>query len=163
MALQIQITKRADGGGVLKCIRADGSETWQKQSDRHAAFFALHDLTHFAVESELGIRDAFFGLIAAGWSIEDTTGKGARGALPLDAQFVENVVGTLDSVRASGARWTAEEFNENTARFAANGGRPAPRRLSDDDLARVRKRRAELFEQWRALPIGQTLELDFPG
>lgn len=162
MPLQIQITKRADGVGVLKCIRADGSETWQKQSDRHAAFFALHDLTHFAVESELGIHDAFFGLIAAGWAIEDTTGKGTRGALPLDAQFVENVVGTLDSERASGARWTAEEFNENTARHAANGGRPAPRRLSEDDLARIRKRRAELFEQWRTLPEGRTLELTFP-
>ena len=159
--LIVRITKRTDGGAVLKCVRADGSETWQKQEGQHAAFFPLHDLTHFAVESELGIRGAFYGLIADGWSIEETTGKGARGALPPDAIFVENVVGTLDTERASGSRWTAEEFNENTARFAANGGRPAPRRLTDDDLARIRKRRAELFEQWRDLPPGQTLELAY--
>jgi len=60
--LSIQITKRSDGGGVLRCVRADGSVTWQKQTARHAAFFALHDLTHFAVETTLGYRQGFFGL-----------------------------------------------------------------------------------------------------
>jgi len=54
--LAIRITKRKDGNGVLRYMRADGSETWQKQESRHAAFFALHDLTHFAVESALGFR-----------------------------------------------------------------------------------------------------------
>jgi hypothetical protein len=157
--VRITLTKRADGSAILKCIRADGSETWQKQQGQHAVFFALHDLTHYAVESELGIRDGFYGLIAKGWSIEDTEGKGPRGPLPHDALFVENVVGTLDSERASGSRWTAEEFNENTARFAANGGRPAPRRLTDDELARIRERRAELFTKWNAMEPGRTLEL----
>ena len=86
--LRIQITKRPDGNGVLRCVRADGSVTWQKQ-ERHAAFFALHDLTHFAVESTLGFRRGFYGLIAEGWDVEDTTGKGARGPLPDEAVEVE--------------------------------------------------------------------------
>lgn len=158
--LRIQITKR-HGGAILKCVRPDGTETWQKQQGKSAAFFPLHDLTHFAVETELGVRNAFYGLIAQGWSIEDTTGKGSRGALPPDALFIENVVGTLDTERASGSRWTAEEFNESTTRFAANGGRIVPRPLTDDEIARVRKRRAELFAQWQELPPGQTLELHF--
>ena len=76
---------------MLKCIRADGTTTWQKQSERHAAFFSLHDLTHFAVETTLGLKRAFFGLIAEGWDIEDTTGKGARGPLPAEAIEVERV------------------------------------------------------------------------
>jgi hypothetical protein len=159
--LRINLTQHTDGSTVLKCTRADGTSTWQKQQGKHAAFFALHDLTHFAVESELGIRDGFYGLIAKGWSIEDTEGKGPRGPLPHDALFVENVVGTLDSERASGSRWTAEEFNENTARFAAKGGRPAPRALTDDELASVRKRRAELFAEWNELAAGGTMELRF--
>ena len=123
--MQIEISKRADGSVVLKVRRQDGTEDWQKQSGPQAMFFPLHDLTHYAVESELGIHDAFYGLVASGWSIEDTTGKGKRGSLPLDAIFVENVVGTLDTERASCSRWTAAEFNENTARFAATNGRPA--------------------------------------
>jgi hypothetical protein len=159
--LRILLTKRADGSAILKCVRPDGTETWQKQKERHAAFFALHDLTHFAVESELGIPEGFYGLISAGWSIEDTEGKGPRGPLPHDALFVENIVGTLDAERASGSRWTAEEFNDSIARHAANGGRPVPRKLTDDELARVRKRRAELFDRWAKLAAGATLELDF--
>jgi hypothetical protein len=159
--LRIQITKRTDGSVVMKCIRADGTETWQKQQGTHAAFFPLHDLTHYAVESELGIRTAFYGLVADGWSIQDTEGKGPRGPLPHDALFVENVVGTLDTERASGARWTAAEFNENTARFATDSGRPVPRRLTDEELARVRKRRSDLFARWAELAPGQTIELTF--
>ena len=164
MSLNIQITKRTDGGAVLKCVRSDGTVTWQKQEGAQGAFFPLHDLTHYSVESELGIRNAFYGLVADGWDIEDTTGKGARGPLPPDAVFVEHVVGTLDSERASGTRWTAEEFNDSLARSASNsGGKFAARRLTDDDLARIRKRRAELFQQWHALRPGQTLSLDFPS
>jgi hypothetical protein len=159
--VHIKITKRTDGGTVLKCIRADGTETWQTQQGKNAAFFARHDLTHYVVESELGVRTAFFGLIADGWTIDQTGQRGVAAKLPVDAIFVENVVGTLDSERASGSRWTAEEFNENTARFAANAGRPAPRKLTDDELSRIRKRRAELFAEWAALPDGGTMELTF--
>src|SRR6266498_2072993 len=110
--LLIQMTKRSDGGGVLRCVRADGSVTWQKQDCRHAQFFALHGLTHFAVESALGFKRGFYRLIAEGWDIEDTTGKGARGPLPDEAVEVAYLVGSFDSERASGALWTASECNE---------------------------------------------------
>jgi hypothetical protein len=49
--LLIQITKRADDGGVLRGVRDDGSVPWQKQSSQQAPFFALRDLTQFVVES----------------------------------------------------------------------------------------------------------------
>jgi hypothetical protein len=155
------MTKRKDGGSVLKCVRRDGSETWQKLTGQQAMFFPLHDLTHYAVESELKLGAAFYGLIASGWSIEDTTGKATRGGLPDEALFAENVVGTLDRERAAGMRWTAKEFNETLALTAANGGRPAPPTLTDEQLGRVRKRRAELFAQWAELPPGGTLALVF--
>src|SRR5579864_3783742 len=108
--LKIQITKRPDGSGLLRCLRADGSVTWQKQ-ERHAAYFALHDLTHFAVESTLGFRHGFYGLIADGWDVDDTTGNGPRGPLPDEAVEVEYFVGSFDQERAAGTTWTAEEFN----------------------------------------------------
>jgi hypothetical protein len=94
--LYIEIAKRADGVGLLRCTRQGGSVTWQKQI-KHAAHFALHDLTHYAVETALGYRRGFFGLIAAGCDLEDTTGKGARGHLPGEAIEVERIVGLFDS------------------------------------------------------------------
>ncbi len=57
--LQIEIVKRSDGSGVLRCTRQDGSVTWRKLT-KHAAHFALHDLTHYAVETVLGYRRGFF-------------------------------------------------------------------------------------------------------
>jgi hypothetical protein len=150
--MQVQITKRADGAGVLRCTRQDGSVTWQKQKERHAPFFALHDLTHFAVETTLGYRRGFFGLISEGWDIEDTTGKGKRGPLPEEAVEVERLVGLFFTERASGVIWTAEEFNK------ASG---SPRPLGTEELAAVRKCCGELFRQWSAVPVGEPLELQY--
>jgi len=152
--VRVQITKRADGAGVLRCVRDDGSVTWQKQTDRHAAFFSLHDLTHFAVETTLGFRRGFFGLISEGWDIEDTTGKGARGPLPPEAGEAEMMVGVFTAERAGGVIWTVEEFNESAAMVGT-------RKLTFDEIVRVKKKRSELFQQWAAVEPGATLELQF--
>lgn len=154
--MRVQITKRADGAGVLRCVRDDGSVTWQKQNDRHAAFFSLHDLTHFAVETALGFRRGFFGLIAEGWDIEDTTGKGARGPLPREAGEVEFLVGLFFAEGAGSVIWTVDEFNEYAA-MQMQGART----LSADEIARVKKQRSELFQQWAEVAPGATLELEF--
>jgi hypothetical protein len=160
--MRVEIRKASDGSGLLRCTRADGSIAWQKQK-RHGLHFAFHDLTHFAVESTLGFRKGFFGLIAGGWDIEDTTGKGARGAIPAEAVEVESLVGTLDAERACGALLSAEEFNEMAARQASNSGRPQPRSLSEAEIQAVRKRRSELFRQWLDTKEGTELVLAFPG
>ena len=151
--MRVQFTKKADGSGVLRCVRSDGSVTWQKQTDRHAAYFSLHDLTHFAVEIALGLRRGFFGLIAEGWDIEDTTGKGARGPLPPEAGEAEMIVGLFSAERASGVIWTVDEFHESAAM--------GTRKLTFDEIVRVKKKRSELFQQWSAVEPGATLELQF--
>lgn len=149
MTLKIEILKPPDGTGVLRCTRQDGSVTWQKQK-KHAAHFALHDLTHYAVETSLGCREAFFGLIAAGWEIEETTGNGARGALPEEATQVELIVGLFDAERASGLLWSCDDIREH-----------APRVLSDQDIQRIRSIRSALFRQWAQISPGGALQLTF--
>ena len=147
--LVIEIVKQPDGGGILRCTRGDGSVTWQKQT-RHAAHFALHDLTHFAVETALGYRRGFFGLIAEGWDVDDTTGKGARGMIPAEAGEVERIVRLFDSELAAGALWSAEDFSAF-----------APRSLTDAEIQAVRALRSSLFRRWSATEPGQKLELRF--
>jgi hypothetical protein len=148
--LNIEISKHPDSSTVLRCTRQDGSITWQHQT-RHAAHFVLHDLTHYAVETSLGYKNGFFGLLTEGWDIDDTTGKGTRGILPPEALEVEKLVGLFDSERASGTSWTLDEFNQF-----------APRPLSEADIQNVRKLRAELFGVWFNLPPGEKLQLTFP-
>ncbi len=147
--LRIEIAKQPDGSGVLRCTRQDGSVTWQKQT-KHAVHFALHDLTHYAVETALGYRHAFFGLIAEGWDVDDTAGKAARGPLPVEAIEVERIVGLFDAERASGVLWTPEEFSA-----------VAPRPLTGPEIESVRTLRAMLFKRWFAIAPGEKLELEF--
>ena len=160
-ALRICLTKHADGGAVLRCVRADGSVTWQRQRGRSAGFFPLHDLTHFAIESELGVRHAFYGLIADGWDIEETTGKSPRGPLPSEAYAVERLVGLFDLERAGSAVWSAHELNAHCYGPGAPLEQRLPRAITEDDLARIRSRIDELLARWAVLPGGETLELSF--
>ena len=159
--LTIRIKKNPDGSATLSCTRADGSVTWQRAHGQQGRFFPLHDLTHYTVESVLGFGSGFFGLVAAGWDIQETGGQGARGPLPPEAITVEHIVGSLDAERAGGTTWTAAEFNAQAALFAATHGLAEPRMLMDTELERLRAVREELLARWRALPPGETLELSF--
>jgi hypothetical protein len=125
-SLIIEFAKQKDGSAVLRCLRSDGSVTWQKQQGEHAAFFPLHDLTHYAVETELGFRRGLYGLIAEGWNIADTTGETGRGELPNETLAVEYLVSAFSAERASGAAPTAAEFNEHPATFARAKRNPQP-------------------------------------
>ena len=73
----------------------------------------------------------FYGLIASGWSIEDSNGKGVPGALPPEAGEVEVLVGLFDTERASATLWTADEFNEAMAiKTGGKASRSAPPQFS---------------------------------
>jgi len=159
--LLIRIKKKTDGSAALSCVRADGSVTWQRQEGVQGQFFPLHDLTHYAVESELGLQRGFYGLVAEGWNLTDFAKPWPRGPVPSEAGATEFIVGFLDNERASGTRWTADDFRTSAASYFAKRGEPFPVALSDADLDRVRERRRVLFAQWAALPQGETLELAF--
>src|SRR5204863_1248375 len=96
-----------------------------------------------------------------GWDISDFGTPWPRGKLPADAEPAELVVGFLDMERASGVRSTAADFNEKAASYYAQHGIPGRFQLTDDDLARIRARCAELFAQWEEVAAGDALELPF--
>ena len=157
----VRIKKGTDGRTSLSCERADGTNTWQRQQGAQAAFFPRHDLTHYAVETVLGHEKGFYGLLAAGWDLSDFGTPWPRGALPMDANLTELIVGFFDRERASGQMGVAEEINQELGEFAEENGLPAPERLTEEDLSRVRKKRGELFAQWEAVRPGDALELPF--
>ena len=160
--MRIRITRRADASSTLVCVRADGNECWQKHEKRQAAHFPFHDLTHYAVETTLGTQRAFFGLVAAGWEFDDTTGKGARGAIPPEAIVVEHLVGLLDVERASHARWEADYIVEQLHVAGVPLDDTMRRSLTEATLTAIRARRDALFARWQAVPASGTLEVTFP-
>ena len=161
--LTIRIKKNTDGTAALSCTRADGTVTWQRQQGAQGLFFPRHDLTHYAVETVLEYRSAFYGLIATGWNISDFGPPWPRGQMPEEAGVAELIVSFLDAERASQARWSAEDFNDKAAIYYREHEIPTtPPTLTDDDLGRIRQRRAELFTEWEAVSPGSAIELRFP-
>lgn len=155
----IQLKKGRDGPSTLACVRADGSRTWGKEHP----FFPLHDLTHCAVESVLGFNEAFFGLIAAGWNIDDFAKPGASAKLPLQALLAEHLVGVFDRERALAQPLTAAEVNEAVVASLAPADRARFRPLTEAQLASVRALRHTLESRWWDLAPGTTLEVAFPS
>jgi hypothetical protein len=157
----IRIKKGTDGRTALSCIRADGTTTWQRQEGAQATFFPKHDLTHYAVETALGIRQGFYGLVSAGWDFSDFGSPWPRGRLPVEASISEMIVGVFDLERRVGERTSADELNQALAAYAVENGLPQQAQLTEEDLARVRAKRAEMFAKWDAVKPGDALEIPF--
>lgn len=154
--------KLGDGSSALTCTRGDGSVTWQRLEGGQGAFYPRHDLTHYAVETVLGHRWGFYGLVAEGWKLTDFGTPWPRGPIPADADPSELIVGFLDMHRFMGTEGTAPELRESIAQFYASAGLTAePPALDDDQLALIHARRGELFARWDALAPGEALELAF--
>lgn len=159
--LIIRIKKKTDGSAALSCERADSSVTWQRQDGQLGRFFPLHDLTHYAVETVLGFDQAFFGLVASGWDISQFGGE-LRDQIPDEARLAESIIGFFDLERQSGERGTADDLNAHLRDFYESRNLPVPSfRITDEQVARVRERRADLFERWRTIAPGDALELTF--
>lgn len=162
--LAIRLARQADGGYVITCTRPDGSSTWQRSRAATAAFFPAHDLTHYAVETLLGMRHGFYGLVLDGWRFEDFGDGAARGPIPDEALLAEAIVGTLDLQRRT-ADLSPAAFR---AQLEATGAADAvtPRLLAVLDvptLERLVTARDALLARWAAVPAGGALELTFAG
>jgi len=156
--LVIRLKKTPDAPPVLAGVRADGTATWQRS---HVAF-PVHDLVHYCIESRLGLRDAFFGLIAQGWSLEDFGQPWPKGPLPAEALLAEQMVGEVWRAFIQREPLSARELNQRVSAVRAQQGLDMPRMITESELEDILARLGELAQQWRQLPPGGTLELRFP-
>lgn len=152
---------KSRNGPVLSCIREDGSVTGVKP--RHGEFFVRHDLMHYAVESTLGLSDAFYGLIAKGRTIESFNAPGSAKTLPANAVRAEFIVGLLDQAIAWNQTLEADHFNEQIEECMAAGAVPPPAsRITQAQLDAIVKLFRDLYTQYAQLDIGRHLEVEFP-
>lgn len=161
MTLIVRWKKGRNGPHTLICTRADGSSTMQRTAQ---SFFPLHDLMHFAVETVLGHRRGFYGLLASGWDIGDFGTPWPRGPLPSDVDPSELIVGQLDLERATGVKTNAAAINEHVRAWLKENA-PAQSTgdaLRDADLDEIRALAARLHERWRVLQPGESMQLEFP-
>ena len=157
--LKVKFTRGKDKKDVLAVVREDGSTSWQHQQPG----IPVHDLTHFAVESNLGLKNGFYGLLSQGWDITRLTAKDVRAILPPEGLWTELVVGLIQTERLSPEPLSAEEFNELLTKEQTERGLKIDRVLTVEELNRIRVSFLELYSSWRQLQPGESLQLEFGG
>jgi hypothetical protein len=119
------------------------------------------DLLRYAVESDVGLRGSFYGILDKIGGYEELTVAGGA-ALGGEIAITERVVGALAEALGDGDL-DDEAF---VARVADNHDiydeRP-PRWFTPAFVLAVRKRMREITAQWDATGVGETMELKFPS
>jgi len=152
MALTIRLTRISPTHHRFEYIRADGTGEALELVTRE---FLTHDLVHFAVETEAGLRGSFYGLLdrIGGYAELSLQGEALGG----EAQLTEMVVGPLQASPTSAAAGIAEHI----ADYMRDMDLRPPRWLSGAFIDAVRERMRRLEGQWKATPFGETMELVF--
>lgn len=113
-----------------------------------------HDMVHFAVESMLHAR-GFLG------RVRDGEAASFRMAAEAESDGVERLVEVFQGDAWSGGDGPPEDMLA-LYRVTCEARRGPPLAVSADDILAVRARIAELDRQWRAVPVGQALDLELP-
>ncbi|MGW9684355.1 hypothetical protein [Flagellimonas sp. 2504JD1-5] len=158
----IQFKKNSSKPSTLTCIRADGSRTWDKlQID-----FELHDLAHFAIETELGFTNAFYGLLSKGYDIQDF-------ALPIEQRPKELISKNLppESLQTEHIanlllighyqKNISSDFINQLKGILRENDLAFPEVLTPERLKKINSHFQELILKWNALEEGEILELLF--
>ena len=145
---------------VIACIFPDGTRTSGPMARQGVL---PHEAFHFVVEKTFGWRDAFFGQIELGASIEAVTAKLHDPKIDrtknTQALQSESLVECLQNEQARGAADPAA-FAQNLILSCRRRGVPPPD-ITADELTLVRTGLREFGAAWRPLPISGSLERSF--
>jgi hypothetical protein len=133
----------------FEAIRDDGT---REAREFETKSLLLHDLVHFALESEAGLRGGFYGSLAAG-AAYDAPLPGS------EAMAIESVVGPLQG--ATKMEINPDAFVARHREVQQSIGCQSPDWLTPDLIRRVLDRLRQLQGQWRATPFGETMDLEF--
>lgn len=158
----LEFKKNGTKPSTLTCTRADGTKTWTKLHNG----FELHDLAHFAVETELDFKKAFYGLLSEGFNIQDfelpreQRPKALIPAnLPAEALQTEHMVNLL---MVNHVQHNAD-FNliQELRAILSQQHIPFPEGLTSESLKQIQTAFRNLCAKWDVLEEGEALELTF--
>ena len=157
--MQIRLTRLTNERHRLEVVRDDGTREARELQTRSAL---LHDLVHYAIETEAGLNASFYGRMARGETYEALMTEPSGDA---EAMQTEAVVASVQGV-AKNDTWSgvdAERFAASIAAGFRSLGHEPPPWLTGELLVRVRERFRRVQGQWRATPFHETLVLLFPA
>jgi hypothetical protein len=159
--VQIQLRKISDERHALRIVRADdGGGGALDEVECETRSTLVHDLLHYAVESEAGLAGGFWGNLAAGLTLadmNDRTGAPLGGGAS-EMAAIEQIVGALSGAVKGRS---AAEMVAGMRRFAAALGATMPDWLTEPFVEAVQERMRRLLGHWRATPHGATMNLEW--
>ena len=145
IGVEISFTKLSDERHRVAVTRGDGSTDSVELDTRS---FLRHDLSHFAVEVELGLQHGVWGAVASGGSL---SGSGLDGS---DMHLAESLAGPVQTMMRRAA---------DIGEIRVVLERVVPAHLEHAELAaRLHERLRRLAGHWAATGYGQSMELWFP-
>jgi len=154
MSLILRFTRTSPTHHRFEYVRADGSGEALELETRA---FLIHDLLHFAVESEAGLRGSFYGLLdRVGGYAELSVSAGGLGG---EVQLTEMIVGPLSA--ALDGEIDLDAFVGGVSRYFEDMDLRPPSWFTPGFVAAVRERMRQLIGQWKATPFGETMALTF--
>lgn len=167
--MRITITKGRDDDRMDIC-RADGTSVASRFPHKGPI---PHDFVHFAVERELGLADAFWGLVAAGHhpeAIQDIAkaaghASAKRTQLPasgfVSAIQAERIVEAFEADHWSGASGDPAGVTLMAEAGCAQSVVPLPPALDADAVIRIRACLDGFARRWSELPIGEAIAVEW--
>ncbi len=143
--MQIQFQKRNAAQHTLRIFRGG---TLMEQAVYDTKTYFLHDVVHYCVETQLGLKNGFWGLLAQSYKLADF----GTGKVPMrELSRTEKIVGPVQSFYSG--HMPADLLLENLKIIDFTP--------PEDFLTKVMARVKALMDTWRYLPAGEVLELHF--
>ncbi|MBO0764584.1 MAG: hypothetical protein J2P50_08355 [Hyphomicrobiaceae bacterium] len=155
--LTVRFTRVSPTHHRFEVERADGSKQAAIIETRSGL---VHDLLHFAFETEAGLTRSFYGLIAAGRTLAETRPRpSADGpSFPTaEARLTERMVGILTVLVED--KFGASEALAGLRRLQQAHAEPMPEWLTEDLIRRTAEHFRRLHGKWKSTPFGDTMEL----
>ncbi|WP_218109853.1 hypothetical protein [Oligoflexus tunisiensis] len=133
----------------MDIVREDGTSDHAELETRS---FLLHDLIHYAVETELQIHDGFWGTLAAGAPLTPLKDGSMAPPLTDGAMRAERIVSPLQSL------WNGRISEEHY--LSIMEGMPD---VDAGFVKRVMNRLRSLWGHWRATPYRASMDLAWPA
>ena len=161
--MQILLWKISDVTHRLEIVRDDGTRESVELASRS---FLVHDLLHYAVETQARLTGSFWGLLASGRRLADVHESMTRPDPAARAELMrsepattEAVVGALTNVIQE--RADAGVAIEGLRQLFEAQERELPDWLTPASVERVKEHMRRLRGRWRATPFGGEMRLEF--
>lgn len=155
--MKISFKKRIGSKNIISYQRPPLPDQWVAADD----FLILHDLSHYAIETQLGYQSAFWGLIKSGIHPSVFENKEVRDKILIsnEAWYAECLANLFLMELTQGE---LEDFNEVLQQSVKQMNKNIPElQLTANQINDIRDYYKQLVNQWKALEPDQTMELIF--